>query len=120
MQCDALISIIHHVSLPVAMTTQYLMSYLQNDDGELFGFPISLTLWHMVFSSACASALVWSGLVKGVEISTEVYVKYVIPISGCYALALVLSNTAYQVGRAPSSNPRTDQVCNFALNSGRE
>lgn len=73
------------------------MSYLKNDVGEVFGFPITLTLWHMVVSSAAASALVWSGVVKGMEISREVYFMYVIPISGCYALSLVLSNMAYQV-----------------------
>ncbi|MEW5302836.1 MAG: hypothetical protein WDW38_004054 [Sanguina aurantia] len=77
--------------------SQYLMSYLTNDVGAVFGFPIALTLWHMVVSSALATALVWSGVVKGVEISREVYMTYVLPISACYALSLVLSNMAYQM-----------------------
>ncbi|KAK9805398.1 hypothetical protein WJX73_000561 [Symbiochloris irregularis] len=60
-----------------------------------FSYPISLTLWHMAFSSVLAFALVRSGVVPSANMSRETYVKAIVPIGALFAGTLWLSNAAY-------------------------
>lgn len=60
-----------------------------------FPYPIALTLWHMFFCSTIAFALVRSGWVRSIDMSFETYVAAIVPIGGCYAVALWVGNAAY-------------------------
>jgi len=60
-----------------------------------FPYPIALTLWHMFFCSTIAFAIVRSGWVRSVDMSFETYVAAIVPIGGCYAVALWIGNAAY-------------------------
>lgn len=68
---------------------KFLLSYAG------FSFPITLTLWHMIFCSILSSTCIWTGLVKPLDIPREMYTSKVIPIAACYALALWTGNAAY-------------------------
>jgi hypothetical protein len=61
-----------------------------------FPFPITLTLWHMLFSSSLAVALVWSGAVPSTEgMDAHRYASAVMPIGALFAGTLWLGNAAY-------------------------
>ena len=60
-----------------------------------FPYPISLTIWHMTFSSLLAFAVVRLGYVEACNMSAETYVKAVVPIGACFAGTLWLGNAAY-------------------------
>ena len=51
----------------------------------------------MVACTTLASACIWSGLVKPLEIPSDLYYKKILPIAACYAGALWTSNEAYAV-----------------------
>ena len=51
----------------------------------------------MVACTTLASACIWSGLVKPLEIPSDLYFKKILPIAACYAGALWTSNEAYAV-----------------------
>ena len=61
-----------------------------------FPFPITLTMWHMVFCSTvgfiCVRVL---GVVKSHNMAPREYVRRVLPIGMLYAASLWLSNSAY-------------------------
>jgi hypothetical protein len=52
-------------------------------------------MWHMFFCSTLAVGIVKLGYVESVNMSTETYVKAVVPIGGLYAGTLWLGNAAY-------------------------
>ena len=61
-----------------------------------FPFPITLTVWHMLFSSSLASALVWTGAVPSTEgMDSKRYVSAIMPIGALFAGTLWLGNAAY-------------------------
>ena len=54
-----------------------------------FPFPISLTMWHMAFSSVLATVCVKSGLVAAdSNMTLEVYLRAVLPVALLFAGAL--------------------------------
>jgi len=60
-----------------------------------FPYPITLTMWHMGFSSVLAFILVRTGVVPSANLSRETYMKAIVPIGGLFAITLWLSNAAY-------------------------
>jgi hypothetical protein len=61
-----------------------------------FPFPISLTVWHMLFSSSIASTLVWTGRVPSTEgMDARKCASAVLPIGALFAGTLWLGNAAY-------------------------
>lgn len=60
-----------------------------------FPYPITLTMWHMGFSSVLAFLLVRTGVVPSANLSQETYLKAIVPIGGLFALTLWMSNAAY-------------------------
>ena len=61
-----------------------------------FPFPITLTVWHMLFSFSLASALVWSGAVPRTEgMDAQRYATSIMPIGALFAGTLWLGNSAY-------------------------
>ena len=61
-----------------------------------FPFPITLTVWHMLFSSSIASVFVWSGKVPSTEgMDTKRYASSVMPIGVLFAGTLWMGNAAY-------------------------
>jgi hypothetical protein len=55
----------------------------------------TLTMWHMFFCSALAVGLVKSSRVQAIDMSTETYVRAIVPIGACYAFTLWVGNAAY-------------------------
>lgn len=60
-----------------------------------FPYPIALTLWHMLFCSSIAFALVRLGWVKSIGMSFETYLSAIVPIGACYSVTLWVGNAAY-------------------------
>ena len=60
-----------------------------------FPYPITLTLWHMLFCSAVAFAMVRSGWMRSIDMDFDTYVAAIVPIGACYALSLWMGNAAY-------------------------
>ena len=61
-----------------------------------FPFPISLTVWQMLFTSSIASVLVWTGKVPATEgMNAREYASAVLPIGALFAGTLWLGNAAY-------------------------
>jgi hypothetical protein len=50
-----------------------------------FPYPITLTMWHMFFSSALAFLCVRSGFVASVNMTMDTYVRAVLPIGALFA-----------------------------------
>ena len=50
-----------------------------------FHYPISLTMWHMLFSSLLALACVRGGYVPSINMSSDTYLKAIVPISALFA-----------------------------------
>ena len=73
----------------VIMFNKFILSYKE------FPFPITLTMWHMLFSSSIAIALVKSNAVSGADITLDTYKKAVVPIGALFAGTLWLGNAAY-------------------------
>ncbi|GAX82426.1 hypothetical protein CEUSTIGMA_g9854.t1 [Chlamydomonas eustigma] len=78
------------ISCAVIMFNKWVLAY------SGFPFPISLTLWHMIFCSAvgfiCVRVL---KLVKSHNMSVREYCNRVLPIGILYAGSLWLSNSSY-------------------------
>lgn len=103
------------LSAAVILYNKWVLSY------SGFKYAIALTMWHMLFCSLLAAALVRGGVVEPVTISRELYWKYVVcgcclcgvdmlrfcthnthtthrgivPIGGLFAGTLWLGNAAY-------------------------
>jgi hypothetical protein len=77
------------LSATVIMFNKWVLSY------SGFPYPVALTIWHMAFCSALAFTIVKLGFVEPIGMSTETYLKAVVPIGGCYAGTLWLGNAAY-------------------------
>jgi hypothetical protein len=61
-----------------------------------FPFPVALTMIHMAFCSALAFVLVRVlKVVKGVNMTSDVYVQKIVPIGLLFAIVLWLGNSAY-------------------------
>ncbi|KAK9815201.1 hypothetical protein WJX73_010856 [Symbiochloris irregularis] len=60
-----------------------------------FDYPITLTMWHMLFSSVLAFACVRGGYVPSINMTMESYCKAILPISALFAGTLWLGNAAY-------------------------
>ena len=54
-----------------------------------FEYPITLTMWHMFFSGALAFICVRGGYVPSINMSTETYMKAIVPIGALFAGASV-------------------------------
>lgn len=50
-----------------------------------FGYPITLTMWHMFFSSVLAFACVRLGYVPSINMSSDTYLKAIVPIAALFA-----------------------------------
>lgn len=78
------------VSISVILFNKWLLAFAG------FPFPISLTLWHMIFCSAvgflCVRVL---KVTKSFNLSVEEYMTRVMPIGLLYAASLWLSNSSY-------------------------
>jgi len=66
-----------------------------NSGSKGFPFPITLTMWHMLFSGLLATAMIKMGLVESANIEPSTYAKGVLPIASLFAGTLWLGNTAY-------------------------
>lgn len=94
------------LSAAVILYNKWVLSY------SGFKYAIALTMWHMLFCSLLAAALVRSGVVEPVTVSNELYWKCVccvhtrtsthtahlrgiVPIGGLFAGTLWLGNAAY-------------------------
>lgn len=78
------------LSASVIMFNKYIISSCG------FLFPVSLTLWHMTFSSLVATLLVRTGKVSTAEgINAQKYVTAILPIGALFACTLWLGNAAY-------------------------
>ncbi|BDA42040.1 probable sugar phosphate/phosphate translocator At5g25400 [Coccomyxa sp. Obi] len=60
-----------------------------------FPYPITLTMWHMLFSSALAFLCVRTGYVPSVNMTADTYFRAVVPIGALFAGTLWLGNAAY-------------------------
>lgn len=56
-----------------------------------FDYPITLTMWHMLFSSVLAFACVRGGYVPSINMTMENYCKAILPISALFAGKRLLS-----------------------------
>lgn len=78
------------LSALVIMFNKYILS------SGIFPYPISLTVWHMIFSGSIASVLLWSGAVApAANMDAHTYATAVLPISSLFAGTLWLGNAAY-------------------------
>ena len=50
-----------------------------------FEYPITLTMWHMAFSGALAFVCVRGGYVPSINMSSETYLKAIVPIGALFA-----------------------------------
>ncbi len=50
-----------------------------------FPYPITLTMWHMLFSSALAFLCVRTGYVPSVNMTADTYFRAVVPIGALFA-----------------------------------
>lgn len=73
----------------VIMFNKYLLAY------RGFPYPISLTMWHMFFCATLAIGLVRTGVVQGINMDRETYIKAIVPIGACYSITLWVGNAAY-------------------------
>ena len=60
----------------------------------------------MVVCTTLASICVLSGLVKPLDIPSELYIKKIFPIAACYAGALWTSNAAYAISSVSFAQAR--------------
>lgn len=60
-----------------------------------FPYPITLTMWHMFFSGTLAFICVRGGYVNSINMSSETYLRAVVPIGALFAGTLWLGNAAY-------------------------
>eukprot|EP00227_Mantoniella_beaufortii_P017860 CAMPEP_0197594102 /NCGR_PEP_ID=MMETSP1326-20131121/19725_1 /TAXON_ID=1155430 /ORGANISM="Genus nov. species nov., Strain RCC2288" /LENGTH=349 /DNA_ID=CAMNT_0043160207 /DNA_START=579 /DNA_END=1624 /DNA_ORIENTATION=- len=78
------------ISMAVILFNKYILAY------SGFGYPIALTLWHMVFCTTVATLAVRVlGVTKRLHMPQKEYINRVIPIGALYAASLWLSNSAY-------------------------
>eukprot|EP00798_Chlamydomonas_sp_ICE-L_P001689 gene1689-33086_t len=77
------------LSASVILVNKYILSVAG------FPYPLSLTLTHMGFGSILAYAIVHLRLVEAVAITTETYVRCILPIGFLFAGTLWLGNAAY-------------------------
>lgn len=57
-----------------------------------FPYPISLTMWHMAFSAILAFLCVRLGIVPAVNMTTDTYLRAIVPIGALFAGAPPLIN----------------------------
>ena len=67
-----------------------------------FPYPISLPMWHMAFSAILAFLCVRLGYVSAVNMTTDTYVRAILPIGALFAGELPLT---YMWGWCPTSDP---------------
>eukprot|EP00891_Asterochloris_glomerata_P003318 jgi/Astpho2/3318/e_gw1.00054.52.1_t len=77
------------LSATVILYNKWILAYAN------FPYPVALTLWHMLFCSTLAIAIVKLGYVQPIGMSADTYLKAVVPIGACYAGTLWLGNAAY-------------------------
>ena len=64
---------------PSSCTTRWILAYYG------FPYPISLTMWHMAFSSVLAFLCVRLGYVPAVNMTSGTYMKAIVPIGALFA-----------------------------------
>ena len=57
------------VPAAVILYNKYILTWGQ------FPYPVALTLWHMLFCSTLAFAIIKMGYVQSINMSTEMYLK---------------------------------------------
>lgn len=77
------------LSATVILYNKYILTWGQ------FGYPVALTLWHMLFCSTLAFVIVKLGYVQPINMSAETYLKTIVPIGALYSGTLWLGNAAY-------------------------
>ena len=78
------------ISMAVIMFNKWILAY------SGFGYPVALTMWHMVFCTALVTVLVRVFKVTNrLKMSRREYARKVMPIGFFYAASLWLSNSAY-------------------------
>ncbi len=58
-----------------------------------FPYPITLTMWHMLFSSALAFLCVRTGYVPSVNMTADTYFRAVVPIGALFAGAFMTTTS---------------------------
>ena len=77
------------ISMAVIMFNKWILAY------SGFGYPVALTMWHMVFCTALVTVLVRVFKVTNrLKMSRREYARKVMPIGFFYAASLWLSNSA--------------------------
>lgn len=94
-QCTSVITSYTYTVLWIALSTSVIIynKYILTVVG--FDFPLTLTMWHMAFCSACSFVLVRLKLVETVHMPTKLYLKTVVPIALLFSGTLWLGNAAY-------------------------
>ncbi|PNW79459.1 hypothetical protein CHLRE_09g415900v5 [Chlamydomonas reinhardtii] len=77
------------LSAVVILVNKYILDFAG------FHFPIALTLSHMAFCSAVATALIKLGFVKAIDMDNTMYFNNVVPIAALFSGTLWLGNAAY-------------------------
>ncbi len=78
------------ISMAVIMFNKWILAY------SGFGYPVALTMWHMVFCTVLVTVLVRVFKVTNrLKMSRREYARKVMPIGFFYAASLWLSNSAY-------------------------
>jgi drug/metabolite transporter (DMT)-like permease len=78
------------LSASVIMFNKYILAYAG------FPFPITLTVWHMIFSGTISTIMVHSGIVMpSDEMCAYTYARAILPIGALFAGTLWLGNAAY-------------------------
>ena len=67
------------LSLALSLVTQV------TDHACSCSYPITLTMWHMFFSGALAFVCVRGGYVPSINMSSETYMKAIVPIGALFA-----------------------------------
>ena len=90
------IAVYSYVGLWISLSAGVILynKYILTSFG--FPFPVTLTMMHMAFCSVLAFVIVRVlKLVKGVNMTRDVYVQKIVPVGFLFAIVLWLGNSAY-------------------------
>ena len=90
------IAVYSYVGLWISLSAGVILYNKYILTGFGFPFPVTLTMFHMAFCSALAFVLVRVlKVVKGVNMSRDVYIQKIVPIGFLFAIVLWMGNSAY-------------------------
>ena len=90
------IAVYSYVGLWISLSAGVILynKYILTSFG--FPFPVTQTMMHMAFCSVLAFVIVRVlKLVKGVNMTRDVYVQKIVPVGFLFAIVLWLGNSAY-------------------------